>query len=387
MRKIHFWSPKKVDVVIFDSTNSHFLTSVLDKKNSVFEYNLNPPEIWIGIRVVAIFLQKIFSHDFKDMMSHPKGKIYGLFKYLYYVYIESVLISLTPQFVITFIDNSELFGWLSKNCRVFPFIAIQNGFRLSSDAKSPEHYYCQHLFCFGQHELEKFPIMGYHVENFYPAGSIVSSLYSNRELESIQEKYDLLIVSCWRGNIGFQQDVQETMASMRTMDELFAKYLSKRNLKAAVILRAEESSEHWYIPEMGMNERDYYYSIYADLIEIIPNNFSLRPIYPLMQTSKMIVSTLSSALLEGFGMGKKALYYNFCDSNDYHKDFNPLIVSNSTNFEQFSQEVDTILAMPDSVYKMKYSFLQDYYMSFPIQGSTKNYIKEKIASIVLKNNS
>ena len=382
--KIHFKSPLKSDVIIFHSTNSDIVRKVVDPKHSVYVFSPNPKEFFVGIKILKILFKKLFSHKISENIKHRNGIIYGLFRYVYYVYIESYLSVINPNYALTFIDNCQIFGWLSKNCRQFPFISIQNGCRLSYASTNESNYFSQHLFCFGKHEENLFPKINYNVENFYPCGSLITSLNYNRFQEDI---YDILIISTWRGNIGFQEDVQDTMKSMKTMDHLLSRYLSERKLRVAVILRSEENSKDWYMPEIGMNERDYYYQSYSHLIEIIPNNFNIRPIYPMIQKSRMIVSTLSSALLEGFGMGKKALYYNFCESNKYHKDFDSLIVSNNTNFEQFSKEIDDILEMSANQYKNQYKTLQKYYMSFPDDYSTKDYIRKKIGSIVLKNRS
>ena len=56
----------------------------------------------------------------------------------------------------------------------------------------------------------------------------------------------------------------------------------------------------------------------------------------------MIISGLSSALLEGFGIGKRALYYNYTGTNDYHKDFDSLIVSSISDENLFNNELDQI---------------------------------------------
>jgi hypothetical protein len=47
---------------------------------------------------------------------------------------------------------------------------------------------------------------------------------------------------------------------MKISDNLISKYLSKRNLKAAIILRSERDGEHWYMPEIGSTEEQYFKS-------------------------------------------------------------------------------------------------------------------------------
>jgi len=381
---IRFKSPSNSDVIIFHRTNSNFVRKVVDLGDSIQVYSPNSNELFLGIKILKNFIKIFFSHDLKKNIEHQNGKIFGLFKYIYYVYIESYLIVVNPKYVMTFIDNCGIFGWLSKNCRQFPFISIQNGCRLSYASNNESNYYSQHLFCFGKHEIDLFPKIGYYVENFYPVGSLSSSLYFNNDLKKHQDKYDLLIVSCWRGNIGFQKDVKDTMRSMKIMDELLAKYINSRNINAAVILRSEENSEHWFMPEIGMSEYDYYKNIYGDSAHLIMNDFSELPIYKLIQESHMVVSVLSTALVEAFGFGKKALFYNFCETNEYHKDFDRAIVSTNNNNKIFNTELDGLLNMSDKEYSIKYKDLQHYYISSPKNTSTQSYIRENIKNIVLQ---
>jgi len=382
---ITFSNPPNCDIVIFDGLNSHLLETVIPKNLKTSIYPIGPTKIWVSLKTVSIFFSRIFKHiQFDKTQKQNSNLFYRFFKYCYLVFIESCLIAMKPKAVITYIDNSGVYSWLSENCRVFPFISIQNGGRLSYASVNTPNYYCQHLFCFGEHETVLFPKIGFNVEKYYPAGSLPASLYFNQEKNNIPIKYDVLIISTWRGNIGFPKDVIDTMRSMRIMDERLAKYIRSRKIKAAVILRAEVDSEHWYINEIGMNESQYFESIYGDNIEIINNDFSKRPIYKIIKQSRMLISCLSTALIEGFSIGKKALYYNFCGTNEYHQDFDPLIVSTISDQNLFNFNLDQILAMPDNIYKNKYGNLQKYYMSFPSNYETSDYIKKQINLIIDK---
>ena len=93
---------------------------------------------------------------------------------------------------------------------------------------------------------------------------------------------------------------------MRIMDVMLSRYLSKRDLRAAVILRAERNSIDWIMPEVGLSEEDYYKSIYSNKLEIIEVDFSERNIYPVMQSSDVIVAGFgTTCLIEAFSVGKK----------------------------------------------------------------------------------
>jgi surface carbohydrate biosynthesis protein len=316
-----------------------------------------------------------------EIKKEERGQIMGVLRQLKMVYFIACFKAINPKAIVTQIDNSPDFHWLSKNYRRFPFIAIQNGSRLSFMSNQVYGFYLQHYFCFGEHERNLFQNIGYEVENFYPVGSVIASLHIT-ETDKILPKYDILVVSTWRGNIGFTQDVIDTMRSMRIMDQLLAQYLGERNYKAAIITRAAKDGEHWFIPEIGLDEESYFKSIYGTKAEIIETDFTVRNIYPLMQQSNFIISCLSTALLEGFGLGKKVLYCNFTGTDMYHKDFDKAIVTTEIDYELFAKNLDELFTMSMKEYDNIYLKHQKYYMNYPKDNHTYQAISDKIDLII-----
>ena len=382
-RRIIFKDPKAADILIFDEVNSQYVRQVINPKYSVLVFNIRPEDIFIGPNVIFNFLRHIGGIHFKEAWHSERGKLIGLLLQLKKTYLLACFEKVQPKAVITMIDNNSDFHWLSKHCRRYPFIAIQNGSRLSCVSGDTKEYYLQHFFCFGEYEKNEFKRIHFTVENFYPVGSLIASLHFV-DPRTVTQQYDILVISAWRGNIGFQQDVKDTMRSMRIMDELLAKYLNERNYKAGIILRAAKDSEHWYIPEIGFNEEAYYMSIYGDSAKIIETDFKKRNIFPLIQQSSFIISCLSSALLEGFGIGRKALFCNFTGTGIYHADFDSAIVTTDSNYEAFSQKLDSIIKMPQQQYDSQYKTLEQYYMSYPKDNRTYQTIANKIDDIIEK---
>lgn len=387
-RPLRFGDPKSANIVIFNETNSHHVRKALSKNYSIAIFNRHPEDIWIGFRVVLYFFRFIGQFDFQGAVKHQSGLIIGILKQLRYIYFESCLVAMKPKAVVSFIDNDKNFHWLSKKCRRFPFIAIQNGFRPRPhccDTNDYSDYYLQHLFCMGYHAIASFPKMGYHVENFYPVGSLLASLYFNRQQLSVNEKYDILIVSTWRGNIGYQQDVKDTMRSMKIMDHLLARYIKDKDIKAAVILRTERDSKDWSMLEIGMSEEDYYREIYGNCVDIIETDFIKRNIYPLMQQSRVIISCLCSALLEAFAIGKKVLYCNFTGSDWYYQDLPPSIITSDSNYESFAERLNELRKMSHEEYLQVNQESQKYYISSFESKPTYQAISEKIDKIIENN--
>ena len=380
-RLLIFGNPEKVDVLVFDEVNSQYVLKIINKKYRVGIFKTRPENIYLGLKVFLNFIRLLHGLHFKEAWHSERGKVIGFLRQFKLLYYESCFLTIKPKAIITLIDNSTDFHWFSKYCQKFPFIAIQNGSRLSFMSNQVDKFYLQHYFCFGEHERNLFQNIGHEVEKFYPVGSVIASLHLT-ESDKISPKYDILVISTWRGNIGFTQDVIDTMRSMRIMDELLAKYLHERNYKAAIITRSAKNGEHWFIPEIGLDEGNYYKSIYGNDAEIIETNFTERNIYPLMQQSSFIISCLSTALLEGFGLGKKALYCNFTGTDIYHKDFDSAIVTTEIDYDLFAKNLDDLFAMSKKEYDNKYIKHQNFYMNYPKDKLTYQAISDKIDLII-----
>lgn len=341
---------------------------------------MRPIEFYLTPRIFINFLTNLRYFKFSKIGI----SIRSVFHQLLCIYIKADLMSRNSQAIITSIDNCTKFAWLSENFHHAPCIAIQNGFRLSYDANPKNQYYCEHLFCFGKREITDFPKINYRVDNFYPVGSLNLSLNYKNQLTDIKPKYDLLVVSCWRGNIGYAKDVEDSMKAMRMMDEKLATYLSNLNLKAAVILRSERNSYHWFMPEVGLTEEDYYKSIYGDLIEIIDVNFAQRNIYPVMQSAEVIIAGFSTTcLVEAYAMRKKILYINFCGNNKYHRDFNSEILfeAHDDKLPNFESRLNSLLEISSEEYVTKHKENMDFYMRDP-RISTRSCIRRGISNII-----
>ncbi len=363
-RRVFFSSPKVCDVLIFDACNSQYVRRVINQKYSADVFNMRPEDIFLGKGVIIQFIKELMKFSLKEVKLQNRGFFYGVVKQVYYQYLKACLELIKPKAVITFIDNSSTFGWLAKHCDNFSFIAVQNGSRLSYAANPNSGFYVPHYFCFGTHEQELFPKLDYKVDHYYPVGSLIASLHLSPK-EQVEEKYDLLIVSSWRGNIGYDQDVQDTMRSMKIMDQLLARYIKDNNVNAAVIYRTERGSEHWIMPEIGLSEEEYYQEIYGNSIEYIDTDFSERNVFPLMQNSHLIVSCLSTAAIEVYGLGRKVLYCNFSGKNYYHQDIDNEILTTDSNYKNFSEKLNSIYKLSYKDYINTNKELMKYYMSYP----------------------
>ncbi len=385
VKSIHFSKPSTADIIIFDETHSSLLENVIPDGLTTSIFKMRPMEFYITPLILFNFIRNLKNFKFRSGVASSRGWFYKIFWQLLCIYIKADLSSRNPRAIITFIDNCKKFAWLSENFNKIPCIAVQNGFRSYYAANDEDSYYCQHLFCFGERERESYPKMGYKVDNFYPVGSLLLSNGLDNLVISNKPTYDLLIVSCWRGNIGFAQDVKDSMKAMRLMDEALAEYLKSRKLTAGIIMRSERDSFDWIIPQIGMSEEDYYKSIYGDLTELIDTNFSERNIYQVMESADLLLAGFgTTCLLEGYSMGKKILYINLSGVDKYYVDFDSKIVfkGSSEEYLRLESELDGLIDCSKDLYLKKHQKLMDYYMKNSNSKFTQEQIKKKIMEIV-----
>jgi surface carbohydrate biosynthesis protein len=379
----YFFGPKTADIIIFDESNNHILQKVISQKFSYFIYKQRPIVYYLTFKILFKFiinLKFIINHNLEK--SNKNYFFANLIRTFNLLYMKTFIEFMEPKAVITYTDNSINFSWLSKHCKICPFIAFQNGMRLRYFKDDTKDHYLQHFFCWGENMVNLFKDYKYKVNNFYPVGSLAANIHFNFEKKNIDQfKYDLLIVSTWRGNIGWTKDVVDTMNSMRIMDKLLSKYISKKKIKAGIVLRSEINSSHFVMDGLG-NEIDYYKEIYKDSAEIIKNNFKDRIIYKKIQNSNVIVSCLSSALLEAYGLGKKIMYFNFTKNNKYHCDLDRQIVSTLDDWNSFESLMDGIFAIRSKDYYSLHRKNMFRMMSFDKKINAIKKIKKKIDKII-----
>jgi len=373
---------KKIDVVIFDETRSDELKKAINPNFNIYIFKMRPCEKLFSIWIFIQYFRCLTHFDLYEVASYSRGYFHGALFQLQNIYLEARLRVIKPKAVITYIDNSHSFHWLSKHCNAFPFIAIQNGLRLSY-ALAGNKFHLQHYFCFGEHESKLFLKLNFKINKFYPVGSLAASLFLNKSNLVKPIKYDLLIVSSWRGNIGHSQEVIDSMTSMKTMDHMLREYINIRPIRAAIIMRSERESEDWLMN--NKSEFDYFYEIYGDSVKILESNLLTGRIYLAMQESEVIISTLSTALIEAYGMGKKILYCNFVDSKKYHIDFDQLILFDRGNFQELSSRLDSLLAQSKESYLKRHYETMKWSMNYPDDGFAYKSISTLIDNIIEKN--
>lgn len=387
-KKISLQAEPLIDVLIFGDCATEEIKKIIDKRFSVKIFEIQPFTIYLNKKVLYNYFALLTKNDFSESKNHKGGLVFGFVKQLFLLYIKACIKQFEPKAVITFYDNDSRFCWLASKSKKIKFISIQNGLRLSyQDKTACTDYYAQHLFCFGTHERETLPTRGYKVKNFYPCGSLCETIYERKNTNSTKnEIFDILVISCWRGNIHYDKDVQDSMDAMQKMDLALSKIIRKLKLKTAIITRFSGHSNHAFMNEVGMTEVAYFKQKYGELATIFENELpKYRNIYQLISVSSLIISSFAStATLEAFGRGKKILYCNFNNTEKYHADFaDEIKFSRQKNgISNFSTKIMELLEISNDEYLAKNKSLMNYYMTNYDSQKREKFMMDKINEII-----
>jgi len=279
----------------YSDSIKEYLLSGLNKSIVV----IDPFIINLNFRVVALFLKNIFM--LKRNIPYKR--------FIFMVYQYSTIELFKPSVVITFVDNSIIFQWMSCNYTNANFYAIQNGSR--SKYELYYHYYhdfkhnLTNFFCFGEYETEKYREYGHSVNNFIPVGSFRHAIYrKNNPLNNDAIMYDIALISQHKLTT-FDGSNKRLKENLELIDQYLSNFLREnKNISLIILCRSEEDSEQ------GKKEKQYFSSIYGDKVICRFKNDVYESTYKGIDQSDLIVCCNSTALLEAVGMGKKVL---FCD--------------------------------------------------------------------------
>jgi len=333
-------------------------------------------EIFVSAKVsfyFLIYLKHLRIQDITNISKIPRL----IARELWRIYLLSCIKCLKPKVVITWIDNSQVFHWLSERCNDSEFMAIQNGARANVEIQKLKiPYSIQHFFCFGKLEEDVYSKLGFKVDHYYPIGSVLGGYYKYRNKNKDKSQYDICVVSSWRGNIGNGLDVQRTMESMRKMDLFLSRYIEEYHLSAAVALRSEANSNDRNIPVYG-NEEEYFGRIYGSEVTLVDPVFANGNVYKIMDEGSIVVTFGSTAAREAFGWGKKVLYCDFTGL-DFYNDYDQAILFRVDDYDAFKARLNNIRLMPYKEYRAETKDYASYLMNYDPDCPPHLFVRKKI---------
>jgi surface carbohydrate biosynthesis protein len=286
MYSFKFINPKEIDVLIIDEIGSDMIVYCLPE-NAKFSV--------LPTRNVIPFIPKIsfFYNIFKRLFSKQSIKKNILF---------SIIDTLKPKVMITFIDNSQIMAYLHSEFPEKLTISIQNGFRCEYKGGNFPRALGQFLFGFGDYEKKLLIKSKASFNEYIASGSLKYGIYRDFFYkEKNQIKNDICYISSYEERpIGI-----EHLELQRVEKKLFiyiADFCFKNNFTLVLAARGTPGSN------MYEAEESYFKSLDVNNVLKIKPRDGVFGSYHLCSHSEIVVNSLSSLGLEFFGAGKKVLF-------------------------------------------------------------------------------
>ena len=337
--KSKFKNPKPADIIIYDSNNTEDLKKILPKdKFVILQTRINEIEqIYITFSIIFFILRNIFKRSLKQN------------------YIISLVNQISPQVVVTLVDNSSDFHVTAKyfSKKKIKFIAIQ-----SSDLRATNYiyptrvnkiFYIPKYFCFSTFEKKLFKKTQAKILDYIPVGSLRASNFLNhiksKNLKMEKEKYDICLIG-EPASSSFRDF--PNVKNFKEISGKIAEYTHRlcENKKLNLIFPGKKSE----LDPDFVDEEKYYKKFLSNYdFKIVPKKQSFSTFINAYQ-SKLIIGHCSTFLREAFALEKKVLACNLSGHKDLVFPSIGTCYIEECDYETFERKVLHLIEMPLSKY-------------------------------------
>ena len=368
-KRFLFGLPVKNNIVLFHENHEHILKNQILPQIPFFTYKTSPETFYISIVLVFNYIKQLFHYKWVNIIKN---------KLTFRIFLSELINNyrlvtikyINPKIIITFIDDSSSFHWLSKNYSDIEYFAIQNGNRINKQLEKSDYFYHDHFFCFGDYEKEQYNKYNIVVNNYYPVGSFLADYNT-----SVEQKlnYDLCIASVWPPHNKAQ------LVSIQLMDNYVARYIKEFDIKAIIALRTNDTfnkRSHQYFGNYK-SEKDYYIKIYSNSLLLHERNQNNLSVYDIMNSSEVSIGFLTTTIREAYGRGKKAIYCDFTQTTKYN-DYNKNLLFTNANYNDFKIKLNNLLNEPYDEYIKRNKEYSSYIMHYDPNMATHKMIRNKL---------
>lgn len=351
---LKFTNPRKNSIVILYQEDKNIKRFIL-KEIASTTLALYPQELHLTVCVTIRWLKRLVNIQWKTRDNG--GGFSNLLRQLYAQYVLACIDLTGAKVVITNIDNSSFFQFLTRLDSTRAYFAIQNGIRTPWCVKdslplSPHPFSkisMTNFFCFGQRDIELFSSNNHNIERFFPVGSVVGGYFATAHANKIvKPKFDLCLISQWKEHF-FDETVEGHIAGnymkrasvgVSALNEFIVRLLDDIDLSLAICTRKN-----------GGKEKEFFEKFFkgrAIFIERERENFST---YHAANNSKLTLALSSTTLSEIFACGSKVLWCNFLEDEFFAMPKAGISYFGSSEYEDFKERVLTLLNMDQAVYE------------------------------------
>mgnify|MGYP000678042012 CR=1 FL=1 len=372
MKRLKLISKRKIDLLIVDEVGSDALKYCLPDHMS---YSILPVRNVIPLLLSIKFLNKFFIKIINN-------------ENIRYSALYSIVEVLSPDVIISLIDNSERNGKLQE---FFPnklVISIQNGLR---SGKYPFPNNVPVLYGFGDYENDLLISINARFREYNPVGSLRFGIFMDEYAKSCEErKYDICYVSqfSWRVNIG-KIDMTPVMEFEKKIYSKIVCICQKKGYSLSVAMRNPTNlvveGNDVYLQELqyfhNMDKQNY--AVY------VGNRVEKYTSYCLALASSIVLGVSSTLLYEMFGYGKKVLFLGsgsmkLQDRAKIKMNFSKLpedVCIRSMDTDHIEYKISNLIQKEQNEYLSSISDAQINYMNYGKEFA-HHIIKERIRSFV-----
>lgn len=356
LSNLSFANPEKNGVAIIHA-NDYWIRELILRDMPSTTLSVYPEKQAIHV-TPALIARTLLRLRFIDWPWFGKGTtIKGLLRQIYGQYMLACLDQAGARVVLTNIDNSGVFHQLSRMDKRRTYYAIQNGTRTLACVRDalplPPHplsiVSMSNFFCFGKRDIDLFGAYGHKIDSYFPVGSLQGGYYKSAvSAPGERREFDLCLVSQWHGHFfeeivgdGFPQQVaRRTRAGMEGVHGFLLKLLSETNLSLLVCPRNDDAEE-----------RRYYERLFGSRVTMVKPDRKNFSTYRAIEQSRLAIALNSTALLEVFAWGQKALWCNVPDDEHYAMPEAGISYFAGDDYGAFKERVLAILDMPQEDYE------------------------------------
>lgn len=369
--KIVWGKCPKVDVVIFESTNSDYLLPLCNKhKIEILDVPIS--KLYFDIRIIFVLVKFLL-----------KGNSLQVSCYL------SLINTMDPAIVITFIDNSDMFYKVARAGRKYSrYLAIQNASRYDVKELPVEkgnQIYIPEFACFGEYERVLYSSKSAHVEHFYPVGSLRESYYrKQRNKQKTRNKpaaYDLCVVA--EASPGWDKIYPGFEDAIGMIAQFAVRLSQEKGLKMVIAGKRDVSPDDKRAAIHSVNTESTWYEKYiGHNIPITPRIRDQFTTYELISKSRLSLAMVSTALYEGASRGARVLFCNYSGNTLWDFPVDGMMTHKDPSYESFSEKVMSILEMDENDYHDNTKDDVEYVIKNNNEIPTDTFLEEHISKAI-----
>jgi surface carbohydrate biosynthesis protein len=355
-----FKNPKSTKIVILDAQTTYFIKKIIPKNS----YQILSTRI---DQINNIYLTKeIFLFLLKNFFKRSLKKNYLL----------ALIILISPKIIITHIDNSEDFYYLSKSLfKNFKFIAIQNANRgdiIYAKKEKIKKVFIPEYYGFSKFDEHIYKKKKCAVNNFFCIGSLKASLFKEK-IKNLKNniKFDICLISepfpILNGDYSHVVDVDKIIGQIA---EYTFRLCKKHNFNLVFSAKLKKNNL------FSRLELPFYKQFLNSYNFKIKNDNDVFSTFKNVMQSKLVIGHTSTILRESIYLKKKVLSCNFSNHPDYIFPSNGICQLRIMKYEEFEKRVLYLLKISNKEYFNKIHHKGTYIMNHKV--NTAEFLRKRI---------